>query len=52
MDRVRSYDAEFTAAASLHCRSPSLQTDSIRWQRPPDGFYKLNVDGAVNVKEG
>ncbi|CAB4277773.1 unnamed protein product [Prunus armeniaca] len=52
MYKTQIYDAEFKAEIDSRHRRPSLPSQNVCWQPMWVGSFKLNVDVAVDVKDG
>lgn len=50
--RAKNYDMELNAADVGCHKSAPLLVAIVRWQPPQQGFLKLNVDVAIDMKEG
>lgn len=47
---AKNYDEELKAELALRHSRPSLLGPCVRWLPPQGGSFKLNVDGAIDLK--
>ncbi|CAB4308195.1 unnamed protein product [Prunus armeniaca] len=52
MYKTQFYDAEFKAEIDSRHRRPSLPPQNVCWQPMRVGSFKLNVDVALDLKDG